>query len=111
MTAGPRLAALAATALIALGAVACSDTPGEPPSDPDTVALQGTDFNPEQLTVPTGTTVRWIWEQEMDHNVVGEGFESPVQSQGDFTHTFEEAGTYDYRCTLHPGMTGTVTVE
>ncbi|MBT5206234.1 MAG: hypothetical protein HOM00_03905, partial [Acidimicrobiaceae bacterium] len=28
-----------------------------------------------------------------------------------FSHTFTEAGTFDYFCTPHPWMTGTVVVD
>lgn len=29
---------------------------------------------------------------------------------GQFQHTFANAGSFPYHCTIHPGMTGTVTV-
>lgn len=32
------------------------------------------------------------------------------QRDGSFTHTFDEAGEYEYECTLHGGMTGLITV-
>ncbi|WP_232216907.1 plastocyanin/azurin family copper-binding protein [Methanohalobium evestigatum] len=39
-------------------------------------------------------------------------FYSPNLQQGDsFSHTFDEEGTYDYICTIHPYMEGAVTVE
>jgi plastocyanin len=75
------------------------------------VALARRDFGPQALTVPVGTTVTWAWpEGSNDHNVVGDGFSSPIQHAGTFTHRFVEPGSYAYRCTLHPGMEGSVTV-
>ena len=74
------------------------------------VAVRDNEFGPEAIEVPVGTTVTWRWEGETEHNVVGDGFESPVQVDGEFTHTFTEAGTFDYRCTLHPLMRGEVVV-
>ena len=39
-------------------------------------------------------------------------FHSGVLSEGDqFTHTFEEAGTYDFFCQIHTDMTGSITIE
>jgi plastocyanin len=46
----------------------------------------------------------------MQHNVVLDDFESPLQSSGTYEHTFEEPGTFDYHCQPHPFMTGTIFV-
>ena len=42
--------------------------------------------------------------------MVGEGFQSDLQSEGTFTHNFETPGSFRYLCTLHGGMTGAVIV-
>jgi Copper binding proteins, plastocyanin/azurin family len=56
-------------------------------------------------------TVTWVWDDEgMAHDVSGDGFKSEIQTEGTFSHTFEESGDYPYVCTLHSGMRGTVTV-
>jgi len=34
-----------------------------------------------------------------------------VSRDGSFSFTFEEPGTYEYYCSIHPYMTGTVIVE
>ena len=57
-----------------------------------------------------GDTVTWVWDGQAQHNVVGDGFQSPDQSSGTFKYTFERSGTYRYACTIHPGMEGSVTV-
>ena len=44
------------------------------------------------------------------HDVVFDGFESEVQSSGSYTHMFADNGTYEYVCSLHPNMKGTVFV-
>jgi plastocyanin len=67
-------------------------------------------FDPASISVPAGTTVTWRWQGQSSHNVVGDGFESPVQTEGEFSHTFDTPGTVPYECTLHGGMTGEVIV-
>ena len=74
------------------------------------VTVRDNEFEPNAIEVPLGTTVTWRWEGDHAHNVVGDGFESPVQEDGTFAQTFDEAGTHAYRCTLHPGMRGEVVV-
>jgi plastocyanin len=40
-----------------------------------------------------------------------DGQKSPDQSTGTYTRTFNTAGAYPYHCTIHPGMSGSVTVQ
>jgi plastocyanin len=71
-------------------------------------------FNPNPLTVSAGTTVRWTNNDTIAHNTTSN---TNVWSSGTlapgatFDFTFQTAGTYPYRCTIHPGMTGTVVVQ
>jgi plastocyanin len=82
----------------------------EPPVATSTISVQDNMFEPAAAEVAAGDTVTWNWEGDTDHNVVGDGFESDVQREGSFTHQFDEPGTYEYRCTLHGGMTGSIVV-
>lgn len=76
------------------------------------VEIRDFTYIPDTLTVKIGQTVRWTNYDTAIHNVVGSGLESDTLQQGDtFTFTFEEEGTYDYICTFHPWMEGTVIVE
>ena len=74
------------------------------------VAVRDNEFDPATIEVPVGAPVTWRWEGRHDHNVHADTFESAVQREGTFTHTFAEPGRYEYRCTLHGGMDGEVVV-
>jgi plastocyanin len=79
-----------------------------------TVVLQDIAFKPEQLGVKAGETVTWRFEDRgIPHNVVADdgSFKSDLKDSGTFQHTFDEAGTFGYRCTVHPGMNGSVKVS
>lgn len=69
-------------------------------------------FDPPVIQVEEGTTVTWTFaDGQTQHNVVGEGWgRETAQSTGTHEHTFAEAGTYPYACTLHFGMDGRVDV-
>ncbi len=75
------------------------------------VELKDLKFIPEEVAIETGETVSWVWKENVLHNVVGDDFKSDNQSKGAFRHTFTKAGTYEYKCTLHAGMNGTVEVS
>jgi plastocyanin len=76
------------------------------------VAARDNQFTPPAIEVPAGATVTWTFEDGfVPHDVTGDGFTSgDPQRSGSFTHTFDQPGTYPYRCTLHDGMTGRVVV-
>ena len=61
-----------------------------------------------------GTTVTWINDDDIPHIVVSNNklFKSKtLDTKDSFSFTFMTPGTYDYFCSLHPHMTGTVVVE
>ena len=68
-------------------------------------------FEPAEVTVPVGTTVTWVNVGPTDHTTTayidGDKFwDSKIMVEGDtFSFTFEEPGSYDYLCALHPSMT------
>jgi plastocyanin len=79
------------------------------------VSMEGIAFVPAEVTVSVGGTVTWTNNDSVAHDVTADSFSSGEpggMAPGDtFEHTFEEAGNFDYVCTVHPGMEGTVTVE
>ncbi|HLN35151.1 MAG TPA: plastocyanin/azurin family copper-binding protein [Nitrososphaeraceae archaeon] len=77
-------------------------------------------FSPSSVTVSPGTEVTWTNDDATIHTVVQgsaeapveAGFDSSIINAGDsWEHTFDTAGTFDYYCSLHPFMKGTVTVS
>lgn len=87
-----------------------SEAPGTAVADP-VITIEDMKFVNGTVTVEAGTTVTWEWNDgSMEHNVVFDEFESPLQSEGTFAHTFEEVGTFEYHCQPHPFMTGRIFV-
>lgn len=76
------------------------------------VEISGFAFNPDTITITKGSTVTWTNKDSAPHTISGSGFESGSLSTGQaFSHTFDEAGTYDYSCSIHPSMKGKVIVQ
>lgn len=76
------------------------------------VTLKDIAFRPATISIARGDTVRWVWRDGSTiHNVTFKGFRSPTKSSGTYTHRFTRAGTFRYRCTIHPGMNGKVVVR
>jgi len=76
-------------------------------------------YSPSVLTTLAGNNVTWLNDSGVIHTVTSgnpqEGpdgtFDSGIIMSGDtFSHTFTEASNYQYFCTIHPWMTGTVIV-
>ena len=76
------------------------------------VAAKDNKFTPPAIQVPAGTEVTWTFKDRfVPHDVKADGFSSgEPQRSGTFAHTFDQPGTYPYRCTVHDGMTGRVVV-
>jgi plastocyanin len=84
------------------------------PSRAAAVAMKNIQFAPKALAAKTGQTITWTNQDSVDHNVTAVGGASFKSAN------FGKGGTYRYRptapgrisyvCTLHPGMSGTITV-
>jgi plastocyanin len=108
-----RILALAGLLVLVLSACGASDASPAATAGDDgrTVVIEDLAFAPETLTVEAGDTVTWVWRDgSIDHDVSGDDFASEVMSEGTFRNRFDDPGTYDYVCTLHPNMTGTIEV-
>jgi plastocyanin len=79
-----------------------------------TVKIDNFTFAPQQFTVKIGTTVTWDNEDDTPHTVASSTklFRSNALDTGDkFSFTFATPGVYQYFCSLHPHMIGTIVVE
>jgi len=74
------------------------------------------DLKLETMVIKAGTTVQWTNADAptIPHSIAGDRGEfdskSAIGSSG-FTFTFDKPGTIAYHCTIHPSMTGTITVS
>ena len=82
----------------------------------ETVSLSGGAFAPSTLTIPAGTTVTFT--DTSGHTVTegsdGQAVDDPIVDESggaDVVVTFDEAGTFDITCKIHPNMNMTITVE
>jgi plastocyanin len=85
-------------------------------ADEVTVTIDNFTFAPKALTVAKGTRVTWLNRDDIPHTIVSNSspkrFKSPPLDTGDkFALTFDQSGTYEYFCSIHPMMTATVTVR
>jgi plastocyanin len=78
-----------------------------------TVAMQITGFTPATITVKRGTTVSFVNKDPYPHTATSEGhFDSKEVGPGKtWKYAAKQAGRFDYICTLHPNMKGTLVVE
>ena len=85
---------------------------GDPNAPNNTISVLDNAFVPQTFNAKVGDTVTWGWGGQADHDVrFSDGVSSDVQKVGGFERTFLMAGTYNYICSLHIGMTGTVVVS
>jgi plastocyanin len=111
--------ALSAAMLSALGWTASSS--GKLPasaaqSQPSAAAVKidNFSFGPPEIIVAPGTKVTWTNRDDIPHTVASTNdlFKSRALDTDDqFSFTFDKPGTYEYFCSLHPKMTGKVIVK
>ena len=102
-----------AAAVLTLALAPLSTAAAQPA--PVTVKIDNFTFNAAVITVPVGTTVTWVNNDDIPHTVVADDkktFRSKVLDTDDkFSFTFNTPGTFGYFCSIHPHMTGKVVVK
>jgi len=77
-------------------------------------------FSPADITINAGDTVEWFNVDTAAHTVTGGSpadgpsgvFDSSLlMADASYAFTFEDTGSYDYFCMVHPWMVGSVTVN
>ncbi len=89
----------------------------EAPSGP-VANLAIANFSHANESIPVGTTIVWTNSDSAPHtttsgepgNTTGVWDSRRLNQGGTFSFTFNEAGTFNYFCTIHPSMTATITV-
>ena len=106
-----RVAAILAATVFAAAATLPAASARAPETE---VKIDNFAFAPQRIVVQAGTTVTWTNADDAPHTVVSTTklFKSSALDTTDkFSFTFATPGTYEYFCSLHPHMTGTVVVE
>ena len=76
------------------------------------ITIQGFAFHPDTITISAGDTVKWTNLDSVNHDVKGDSFDSGVmKSDGTFEMIFNQTGTYNYICSIHPSMKGQIIVQ
>lgn len=88
----------------------------EPLSGTITIEIKNSQYTKGKVTVKKGSTVTWMNRDATEHDVSPTKTQSvfqrsPMLARGEsYSVTFSETGTFDYFCTPHPFMTGSVEV-
>jgi plastocyanin len=81
------------------------------------VAIINFAFGPPTITIDVGDTVTWTNQDGTGHSATGVDFAAPAFDTGiiapDTSRSvqFDKAGTFEYMCSPHPFMRGTVIVR
>lgn len=79
-----------------------------------TVTVGDNFFSPSSVTINVNDKVRWTWTGFVPHSSTSNTglWDSGIVGNGSvFTNTFGAAGTFAYHCSVHPLMTGGITVR
>jgi len=118
-------AATASETAAASGSPSAEESESAEPSDEATaeevrVRLESSNFDPTELTIAAGTTVLFLNADSYTHTVTegsgGQAVDDPIidreiAQNRSVRVTFDEPGTYEMTCKIHPSMQMTITVE
>ena len=78
------------------------------------VSIEGFKFTPASITIQKGTTVTWTNLDGASHTSTaldGKWDSKTLGKDNSYSFTFNDTGTFNYKCSFHFTMQGTVTVE
>jgi amicyanin len=76
------------------------------------VSIKDFKYAPAQITIHKGDTVTWTNLDPVGHDVTFSNSASPtLKTNESYSKTFNQTGTFDYICSIHPYMKGTVIVK
>jgi plastocyanin len=101
-----------AVLLVACGGSGSGAREASPVATGSVVMTADNQFQPGHIEVPARTTVTWTNASQVQHDVKFDDGQSSdrLNFGATFQRVFNDPGTYDYVCTIHPGMVGRVTV-
>lgn len=76
--------------------------------------LTTTAYSPSPMTVSPGTTVTWMNNDTSTHNSTADSgafATGSIAPGASASVKLQNAGTFVYHCTIHPGMVGTIVVQ
>jgi plastocyanin len=108
-----------ALSCVLLIAAACAEAPSPEPVTPGNgvdgiqVEIIETAFEPPLVEIDIGDQITWINLDDEPHTVTGDGgLSSPRLDRGaSYSASFDEPGRYDYVCSIHPTMRGSIIVR
>ena len=85
--------------------------PSSSADEPAEISIKDFAFTPAEVTVVSGQEITWTNDDSTAHTVTFDDGSADHRLQPDETFTTTlSPGTHSYHCTIHPSMTGTVTV-
>jgi plastocyanin len=80
---------------------------------PGAQQLTSTAYNPNPVNVAVGAAVTWTNTDSIEHTTTSNNgtWNGVLPPGGTVSVTFNNAGTFQYHCSIHPNMVGTVVVQ
>jgi len=79
-----------------------------------TISIQNMTFNPNQITIKSGTNIQWVNKDNVQHQISSDNgaFQSNTLNPDDsYNFFFAKTGIYGYHDALNPTITGTIIVQ
>jgi|SoiMethySBSTD1v2_1073268.scaffolds.fasta_scaffold242989_2 plastocyanin len=80
----------------------------------NTVSIVNFQFTPAEVTIAPGESVTWVNDDGAPHGLEyhdGSAGKDLLLPGASYNRRFDQPGTYDYNCSVHPYMTGRVIVR